>query len=149
LSGPISGLTYDDGNSWREHVTEHLEGPHIHCMNPMRSHEFLRTLGVIEDKHAQEDHHLGFLVSDEFIGVRDAWDTMKSDVCFVNLLGATRVSIGTVLEIGMAHAARVPVVLVMEKSGNLHDHAMIRNYASLRFDDLQKAIWATKALLAP
>lgn len=149
LSGPISGLTYDEGNNWREYVVKHLEREHIHCLNPMRSHEFLRSWGVIEDKHAQDDSDLGFLVSDEFIGVRDAWDTMKSDVCFVNLLGATRVSIGTVLEIGMAHAARVPIVLVMEKQGNIHDHAMIRNYASMRFDDLARAVFATRALLAP
>lgn len=149
LSGPISGLTYDAGNNWRQHVTACLENGHVHCLNPMRSHEFLRDFGVIEDKHAQDDSDRGFLVSDEFIGVRDAWDTMKADLCFVNLLGATRVSIGTVLEIGMAHAARVPIVLVMEKTGNIHDHAMIRNYASLRFDDLGKAIWATGALLCP
>jgi len=149
LSGPISGLTYDQGNSWRDLVTQHLESEHIHCLNPMRSHEFLRHFGVIEDKHAQDNEALGFLVSDEFIGVRDAWDTMKSDVCFVNLLGATRISIGTVLEIGMAHAARVPIVLVMEKSGNPHDHAMVRNYASLRYDRLAHAILATRALLAP
>ena len=151
LSGPICGLTYDASNDWRTHVAECLTAtsPHIHCLNPMRSHEFLRAHGVIEDKAAQNDPSRGFLVSDEFIGVRDALDTMKADVCFVNLLGAKRVSIGTVLEIGMAHAARVPIVLVMEKSGNLHDHAMVRNYASLRFEDLARAVLATRALLAP
>lgn len=148
LSGPISGLTYDQGVTWRKHVSRMLSSCGIRGVDPMRSHEFLRSMGVIEDKHAQEGHPLSYLVSDEFIGTRDAHDTMNSDVCFVNLLGATRISIGTVLEIGMAHAARVPIVLVMEK-GNIHEHAMIRNYATLRFDDLEQAIRATVALLAP
>ena len=149
LSGPISGMTYEVGNSWREYVAFHLNSDHVNCLNPMRAHEFLQGHGIIGDKHLQEGHKLSFLVSDEFIATRDAMDTMKSDVCFVNLLGAERFSTGTILEIGMAHASRVPIVLVMETVGNVHDHAMVRNFATLRFDNLQNAVVATRALLMP
>lgn len=149
LSGPISGLTYDEGNDWRKEVEAYFLGNrNIKLLNPMRCHEFLRGKGIIEDKHEQNDARVGFLVSDEFIGTRDAWDTMRSDVVFVNLLGAPRVSIGTVLEIGMARARNIPVILVMEDTGNVHEHAMIRNYATMRFSDFEKALVALSAMLS-
>lgn len=162
LSGPITGLTYDAGNDWRVKVTKALEDQPdcisgqpdtwqrlvpqtIKCLNPLRSHEFLRRLGKLDDENYLKEPE-SFLVTDEFIGVRDWWDTTRADAILVNLLGAQRVSIGTVLEIGMAHAARVPVILVMEDK-NVHDHCMVRNYSTMRFDDLAKAVIATKALL--
>lgn len=164
LSGPITGLTYDEGDNWRQAVTYHLEHdfdargtiPHsipgvmlsrsnVQCLNPLRAHEFLRRLGKLDDDNYLKEPE-SFLVTDEFIGTRDWWDTTRADAIFVNFLGAKRVSIGTVLEIGMAHAARVPVITVMEPKGNVHDHCMVRNYTTLRFDDLDKAVLATKAM---
>jgi hypothetical protein len=42
---------------------------------------------------------------------RDRWDAMRCDVLLVNLLGATKVSIGTVLEFGWADAMDIPIVV--------------------------------------
>jgi nucleoside 2-deoxyribosyltransferase len=164
LSGPITGLTYDDGNDWRVKVTAKLEGhtfrgpvygpnnemqkirtTNIKCLNPMRAHHFLREQGIIGDRDGQ-DRADGFLVSDEFIGQRDAWDTMRATALLVNLLGAKRVSIGTVLEIGMAHAVRVPVFLVAEDAGNVHEHGMIRAYTTMRFNNLDDACTSLLAM---
>lgn len=45
-------------------------------------------------------------------------------VLFVNLLGAEKPSLGTVMEIAWADLSRTPVLAVME-AGNVHEHAMV------------------------
>jgi hypothetical protein len=83
---------------------------------------------------------------------------MRADVLLVNLLGAERVSIGTVMEIAWADAVRVPVVLVMEPSaeentglvpskGNVHEHAMIRECVGFRVQTLDEGLNVVKAIL--
>jgi nucleoside 2-deoxyribosyltransferase len=145
LSGPISGLTYDDAEDWRKRATLYLERTSkIECLDPLRCKDFLKQRGVIGDT-PEEFPAIG---SDEFIGMRDHWDTVRSDVVLVNLLGAKTVSIGTVLEIGMAKAAGCKIVVVMEDSDNLHEHPMIRNYTDLRCSNLQTACETIKALLS-
>jgi nucleoside 2-deoxyribosyltransferase len=80
------------------------------------------------------------------ITTRDRWDAMRCDALFVNLLGATRVSIGTVMEIAWADAKRIPIVLVMEKEGNLHDHAMLREVVGFRVENLDDGVRVIEAM---
>ena len=144
LSGPITGLTYDGGNNWREEVQGKLTDGVI-GLNPLRCKEWARDHGIIDDTTGTKHAWMG---SDEFIGTRDHWDTVRSDVVLVNLVGATEVSVGTVLEIGMAHARNVPIFLVMEDTGNCHEHGMIRQYATMRFNALSDAVDAINTLLS-
>ncbi len=144
LSGPITGLTYDDGDDWRKEAAK-LFNENITPLNPLRCKEWARDIGIIDDT-AGDKHP--WMASDQFIGTRDAWDTMRCDVMLVNLIGATQVSIGTVLEIGMAHAASVPIFIAMEDKGNCHEHGMIRAYTTMRFNNIFEAVAATNALLS-
>ena len=144
LSGPITGLTFDEGDDWRKRADACMNH-NIMTLNPLRCKEWARGKGVIKDD--TKDWH-PWMGSDAFIGTRDHWDTTRSDVVLVNLLGAKVVSIGTILEIGMAHEAKVPVILVMEDEGNAHDHGMVRSYATMRFNDLDMAIDCINALLS-
>jgi nucleoside 2-deoxyribosyltransferase len=63
------------------------------------------------------------------------------------MAGATRVSIGTVMEIAWAHAYGKPVVLVMEE-GNVHDHPMIRECSPFIVHTLDEGIELVNAILA-
>lgn len=65
----------------------------------------------------------------------------------MNLVGAERVSIGTMIEAGWADAFRKPVVLAIEE-GNMHHHAMLEHISGWIVSDLDQAIDVTKALLA-
>jgi nucleoside 2-deoxyribosyltransferase len=71
---------------------------------------------------------------------RDHWDVSRCDAVLVVLSGATRVSIGTVMELGWAYAYRKPVVAVMEEEGNPHEHGMVREALSYRVTTLDEAI---------
>lgn len=148
LSGPISGMTFDGANTWRQYVEQRFIDTII-PLNPLRCKEFLRDHGILDGKFGAGSEIDHWMTKDDFIGTRDHWDTSRADVVFVNLLGTPIVSIGTVLEIGIAHAARVPVITVMEGDGsNIHEHCMLRHYSTMRFDNLDDAVDATNALLS-
>jgi hypothetical protein len=75
-------------------------------------------------------------------------DVMRCDAILVNFLGATKVSIGSVLEIAWADAWRKPIIIVMEKE-NIHSHAMIREMAGFITSSLDEAITIATAILSP
>jgi nucleoside 2-deoxyribosyltransferase len=76
---------------------------------------------------------------------RDRNDTTKSDAVIINLLGAQRVSIGTMIEAGWADAARVPVILVIEPE-NIHQHMMLAEIAGYTVQTLDEAVHIVKTL---
>jgi hypothetical protein len=87
------------------------------------------------------------LSTDRGITTRDRADCMGADLVVFNMLGATRVSMGTMVEFGWADAARVPSVLIMEKEGNIHDYPMVREIAGFRVDNLEDAIAISEIVL--
>jgi nucleoside 2-deoxyribosyltransferase len=143
LAGAISGLTYDQGQDWRVQVKEAL-APEIACYSPLRAKDYLRSAGVLEQFYESTP-----LSTDRGIMTRDYNDCITSDLIFVNLLGATpRVSIGTMMELGFAYAHRKPVVMVIEDDRkNIHDYPMVREAVGFRFNNIEGAIWATRAIL--
>jgi len=78
---------------------------------------------------------------------RDFNDCSTCDVLLVNLLGASKVSIGTVMEIAWAYQNRTPVVVVMEQEGNPHEHAMIREAIGFRVHTMGEAIAVVRTIL--
>ena len=59
------------------------------------------------------------------------------------------VSIGSVLEFGWGDNGIKPIILVIEKESNPHDHPMLREIAGFIVDDLDKAIELAKKILLP
>lgn len=143
LAGPITGLSFDSCTDWRKEVRQQLE-PEIIAYSPLRSKTYLVGETSLADSY---DRHV--LSTQRGIYTRDMYDCRTRDLIFVNFLGAQRVSIGTVMEIAWAAAFHKPVVLVMEKENNIHEHSMIREASPLRTDNLEEGIWLTKALLLP
>lgn len=133
LAGPITGLTYDGADDWRGYAAERLGKDHVR--NPLRGKEYLREHGVLEDAY----HDIHPLSTQKGITHRDRNDVRTSDVVLANFLGATRVSIGTMIEFGWADAFRVPVVAVMEPD-NVHAHGMALEVAGWVTDNLDEGI---------
>jgi len=133
LAGPVTGLSYGDSNQWREYVTEKFPA-WIQPLNPMRGKCYLHGEQNIKDSYS--DNPFGCAKG---ITCRDRFDVTSSDLLLVNLLGADRVSIGTVMEIAWADMLRKPIVLAME-GGSVHDHAMIREVAGFVVASLDEAI---------
>lgn len=144
LAGPITGLTYDDGNSWREQAAKELEQDGIIAWSPLRAKEYLRNYGVME----AQGYFDKVLSNAKGITTRDRWDCMRADVVLANFEGASHVSIGSVMELGWADAARVPIVAVIEE-GNVHNHAMIEQVCGFIVPFLAEAIDVVKALVLP
>lgn len=145
LAGPISGMTYKEGTSWRDYVCGKMPSC-IGVASPLRNKSYLNEIGQI----AANDAYPGKALSaDSGVMTRDRFDVANSALVFMNLLGAKAVSIGTMIEVGWCDAYRKPLVLCMEKSGNLHEHPMLRQAVGFRTDNLDEAIEICKSVLMP
>lgn len=143
LAGPISGLTYNEGQNWRETFANFMP-PQIKCYSPLRAKQYLRTFGKLE-----QSYEVSALSTDRGINTRDHYDCMSSDLILAYLSGADRVSVGTVMEIAWAYAYRKPLVVVMEEAGNVHDHPMTREAFGFRVTYLAEAAELIPTILLP
>jgi nucleoside 2-deoxyribosyltransferase len=143
LAGPITGLSFDACVDWRIDFIEKLPA-RIVGLSPMRGKTHLEHETSIRDEYISS-----VMSSSRGIITRDFNDCKRADVIVANLLGASRVSIGTVMEIAWGRAFQTPVILVMEKTGNIHDHSMIRETAGYTVETLDDALLLTKAMLLP
>lgn len=146
LSGPITGLTYEGCTDWREYASNALADLGIEALSPMRGKEFLKGKGLILDGSSAVISN--FMSQDKAIVTRDRWDTTRSDMVLMNLIGATAVSIGTVGELFWADAARVPVVLCIEPKNNIHEHPFVRELSGYRCDSLDAGLDLVGAALS-
>lgn len=145
LAGAISGLTYAAGQDWRTFATSKLYGMGIDGYSPLRAKDYLRSVGVIEQSYANNP-----LSSDRGIMTRDRFDVMTADAVLFYLLGTgSRVSVGTCIEFGWADAYRKPIVLVMEKEGNVHEHPMVREAVGFRVQTLEEGLTVLNYVLNP
>lgn len=140
LAGPITGLSYGQTVDWREDFASRLPN-WIIPLSPMRGKAYLKHEAEIADKYDD-----AVMSTAKAITTRDRWDVQRSDVMVANLLGAERVSIGTMIELGWADSARVPIVLVMEER-NPHNHAIVREVAGIRVYGLYDAVQVVKQML--
>lgn len=149
LAGAISGLTYGEGQSWRDHAVVELAKRGINGYSPLRAKDYLKDHGVIEQSYQLKDQPLAALSTDRGIMTRDRYDVQSCDAMLVSLLGSgQRISIGTMIEFGWADAWRKPVVLVME-DGNLHDHPMLREATGFKVATLEAGIEIISRILNP
>jgi hypothetical protein len=145
-AGHITGLDYEGATDWRSYLQglfDRMSG-NITVLDPMRGKAFLEGKGKIGS-----GGHDNQIASEKGITNRDRRDVMNSDALIVNLEEIGRVSIGTMIELGWADAARVPVIIVMEPKDNLHDHAMVREIATYIVPSLERAAELAVLMLDP
>jgi nucleoside 2-deoxyribosyltransferase len=143
LAGPITGTSYDESTDWRDEAVEDLGNWDLEGYSPMRGKAYLSKEEEIAD--AYSDHTMSSITG---INIRDYNDTKTAGAILVNFLGAKKVSIGTVMEVAWAKAHNIPVVLVMEKTGNVHEHGML-TYNCIRVVTLRDGLECIKQLLLP
>jgi len=144
LAGPITGLNYQGATDWREHVIEELL-PGIIGVSPMRGKAYLRDYGVIGGTSDEAYTKISVLAHPKGVICRDRWDVTTCDAVLMNLLGAERVSIGTMIEAGWADAARKPVIVVREPT-NVHAHMMLDEIAGYTVETIEEAVHILRIL---
>lgn len=150
LAGPISGCSYAGATDWRNDAITDLATAGVKGLSPMRAKEYLA--GVESDvgfsSTCEEYGHLSPLSGPRGIMTRDRFDATRCDVLLVNLIGAKKPSIGTIMEIAWADLKRTPVVVAIEADGsNPHEHAMISEAIGFRCASLEEALHVVKAIL--
>lgn len=146
LAGPISGLNYAGAVDWRNDAIKHLADHGIKGLSPMRAKEYLSNMENL-DKNCVEYGAINVLSSPKGILTRDRFDATRCDIVLVNLLGADRVSIGTVMEMAWADLCRTPIVVAMEP-GNIHEHAMINEAVGFKVGTVEEALDICVAILS-
>ena len=141
LAGPITGCTYGECTDWRTDFAKAMPDE-IECFSPMRFKKHLDDGGRIADNYPEK-----VWCSQRGIMARDYFDCTRANITVVNLLGATRVSIGTVMELAWCYAFRVPTVVIIEKENNLHEHSMLREAISFRVETIEEAKEVVRAIL--
>ena len=136
LAGPITGLTHEDADDWRAKVSGVLEEYGVIPLSPLRAEKFLENYGVLETSYIGATP----MVTDRGMVTRDLWDVTRCDAVIVNLLGATRVSIGTMFELAWCLYLRKPTIVVMEAEGNPHEHSFVREAIDYRVTSIEEAI---------
>lgn len=150
LSGPIGGQTYSGATEWREWVRQRLL-PGINAVDPMRGKEKLADLyGDTAIPTHDVDAVLGG--DSRSITQRDRYDVSHADAMLLNLLpcNSAKPSIGSMIELGWADAARVPIVMVTEKVlGAWYDHVLIAGTIGWWVEDLKSGVEIVNGLLRP
>jgi nucleoside 2-deoxyribosyltransferase len=134
LAGPITGCSYKECTDWRKTATNTLGAFNIKCLDPMRGKSFLENADDIRDEYGATPTS-----NRQSITYRDHDDIRRADIVLVNFSGATRVSIGTVIEIGWASELNKLIVVIMDED-NCHWHGMLRELAYVTVPDLKTAI---------
>ena len=146
LAGPITGCNHKEAVDWRHTVGTklHLANKLIKTLSPMRGKPVLPSSQIYD---AATGSYEDPLRSSAGINTRDYNDVRRADLIFVNLLGATKVSIGTVMEIAWARAFNKPIVLIMEKEGNVHDHVMLKYPCGFIVPNIEEGLRVAKFIL--
>ena len=143
LAGPMSGITVEEAQEWRDYVANELSigsDNAIRCFSPLRGSAItVNSDGAIMDSSINPAPS----ATNKAITVRDYLDCAKADLIFANFLGAKKLSIGTIMEMGFGYAHRVPIIAVMEPD-NIHGfHPMMKEAFTYRFTNLEDAIQTT------
>lgn len=146
LAGPITGLSYDGAEDWRRFAKVRLASSGIKAVSPLRAKEYLRAVPGALTGTGEEYQHLGVLSTPRGVMTRDRYDATRCDALLVNLIGADRVSIGTVMEIAWADLCRTPIVVAIEPRGNPHEHMMIAEAIGFRVPSIDEALHVVRAI---
>lgn len=137
LAGPIRDVDHKVSIFWREYTKRELSKAGIEAYSPMRG------------KEEGDDLGRRLLGNSRAFTTRDRYDVLSCDLMLANLLDAKKISIGTMAEYGQADILRKPIITIMEKQGNVHDHPWIREVSGWVVETLDEGIYVAKMVLNP
>lgn len=133
LAGSITGLGYDEVVEKFENARDRLTHVGYEVIHPMLGKEALRNEVDLKPRDYNNP-----VSTNHAIVERDRWMVAQADIVFCNLLGATRVSIGSCMELAWGELQHKHIVLVMEKD-NIHRHAFILEAADIIYETEEDA----------
>lgn len=140
-AGSISGQSLNGATSWYDDLARAI--PEAELLRPLRGVRSARKNANAERLEAEQ-------VGERCFVLRDEWDVVRrADMIFANVLVGDeqgKVSIGTVCEISLAHAAGTLIVLVGKKGG-VHDHAFLKRFAWTFVHTFEDGVAATRSAL--
>jgi nucleoside 2-deoxyribosyltransferase len=134
LIGPITGLSYKECTDWREYARKVLAKRRILGISPLRGKPYLRGKRKILPAYPMP------LSTAKGITTRARFDVRRCDLLLANLLEAEEISRGTLIEYGWADALGKPIITVMEKEGNPHDHPVVRELSGYVVNTLESGL---------
>ena len=138
LGGPMSGMTWRQAMEWRWTAQTRLEHS-WRLINPCRTQIPMDKLDEVIIASTQKDGDLDLHLTATGITAQDEFFIDQSDWLLVNFLGAERVSIGTVWEMGYAWAKGKKIVTVVEP-GSINDHPFTRRRSHVFTPDFEEAL---------
>lgn len=117
LIGPMSGVSYDDSNRWREEAREYFKRYGIEVLSPLDRQRDLANSKSISDTYPTRPFGTAKSVIRS-----DHRDVQEADALLANFSGAKKVSIGSIFELAWGWENNKPIVIVED---HLHKHAMI------------------------
>lgn len=153
LAGPITGLAYDKAKGgWRKAFTDKLRAlaSDVDVLSPMRG------VGHLSNVASLEFHSENTFTTPKGCLARDRYDIERCDLIVACLPpDAERVSIGTMIEFGMAYALNKPICLIASKwppehfgvageyqspAHHPHAHGWVYELADYRVDTFDEAV---------
>lgn len=147
LAGAIAGLSGTHATTWRRTAAALLSDRDVETLDPMRAKLALsHQTRIATDFREYADR--GAFFTSRGIMARDFADVKRCDALLVNLLGAKKPSLGTVMELAWAYLLQKPVVVAIEAEGNPHDlHPMLHEAMPFRVETLDEAIECVAVIL--
>ena len=134
LARPITGCSFDEVSSYYEETRDILREMGYDPIIAMCGKSYFK-----DEQNFKAEGYKQPLSTDHAIFQRDKWMTHQCDVLLANLIGATKVSIGTCFEISWANYLGKHIVLVMEEN-NIHQHAFVKEAATVIYNNFQDAL---------
>ena len=141
LAGPMSDVSPEVMQGWRQTAGELLEGPMFtwRHRDPNRAPEFARPEPTGIKTLSPLRPYPGDSETAKSMNRRDFNDLKRSDVILACFLGADKVSLGTCLEMGAAWVLGIPVVTVMEEDNVHNNHPMLNDIEVAQFRTVEQA----------
>lgn len=143
LSGPITGASCEEIADWRMQAAAMLPAG-VDVYDPASSPY---DAELASDAPETPSAELARLMHGRLVVDRNKHIIQSSDVVLANFLRSDRASIGSIGELFWANAFRIPIVIVREQSGNVHDHAMLNAIASVVSYSLEEGCEAALNIL--
>ena len=132
---PISGASADTVFSYYERIQKTLTDIGYDVLVPLHGKGEMRT----ETKFKAHGYENSPMTTNHAIFGRDKFFVQHSDILFANFLGATQVSIGSVMEIAIGNILGKQIVVCMEKD-NIMQHAFVLEAATIVFHTEEESL---------
>jgi len=145
LAGPMSGLSWREALAWRREAEAELSKD-WRLINPVRAQVPEDQQNEIIEATTQLDtKKVDIEVTATAVTAQDEFFIDQSDWILAYFLGAGKISIGTVWELGYGWGTGKKIFSVLEP-GSIHDHAFVRRRSHVFSPHLSDAIQFFKAI---